>query len=92
MQWSHCRVRSPSDDAGPGRVRAAATALNENVRRKELKMIYYMCWLLVVGVMATVLGLDGVGAVAVELAAVLFVAEMGFELMDHLFPKRAGQA
>jgi uncharacterized membrane protein YtjA (UPF0391 family) len=55
-------------------------------------MIYYTCWLLVVGVMATVLGLDGVGAAAIELVAVLFVAEMGFELMDHLFPKRAGQA
>lgn len=55
-------------------------------------MIYYTCGLLVGGVIVTILGLDGVGAAAIELAAVLFAAEMGFELMDHLFPNRAGQA
>jgi uncharacterized membrane protein YtjA (UPF0391 family) len=62
-----------------------------NVRRKELKMIYYTCLLLAVGVMATVLGLDGVGAAAIELAAVLFMAEMAFELAVYLAPKRAGR-
>jgi len=55
-------------------------------------MIYYMCMLLVVGVIATVLGLDGVGAVAVQIAAVLFVAELVYELVIHLIPRRTGQA
>jgi uncharacterized membrane protein YtjA (UPF0391 family) len=55
-------------------------------------MFYYTCLLLVIGVIATVLGLDGVGAVSIELAAVLFMAEMAFELVAHLVPKRAGQA
>jgi uncharacterized membrane protein YtjA (UPF0391 family) len=56
-------------------------------------MIYYTCWLLVVGVIATFLGLDGVGAVAIELAAVLFITEMVHELVLHLVPKwAAGQA
>ena len=56
-------------------------------------MIYYTCWLLVGGMIATVLGLDGLGAVAIELAAVLFIAEMLRELALYLAPKwAAGQA
>ncbi len=55
-------------------------------------MIYYMCMLLVVGVMATILGLDGVGAAAVQIAAVLFVVEMVYELAIHLASRRTGQA
>ena len=54
-------------------------------------MIYYTCLLLVIGMMATILGLDGVGAVSIELAAVLFMIEMAFELAVHLMPKQAGQ-
>lgn len=43
-------------------------------------MIYYTCLLLVVGLIAKILGLDGVGAVAVEVAAILFVVEMVIHL------------
>jgi uncharacterized membrane protein YtjA (UPF0391 family) len=44
-------------------------------------MIYYACILLAVGVIATILGLDGVGAVAVQIAAGLFAAEMVIHLV-----------
>lgn len=43
-------------------------------------MIYYTCLLLVVGVIAPMLGLAGVGAVAVQIAAILFVVEMVIHL------------
>ena len=51
-----------------------------NIREKEFGMIYYTCMLLVIGVIATTLGLDGVGAVAVQIAAILFVVEMVIHL------------
>ena len=43
-------------------------------------MIYYTGMLLLAGVIATILGLDGVGAVAVQIAAILFVVEMVIHL------------
>jgi uncharacterized membrane protein YtjA (UPF0391 family) len=43
-------------------------------------MIYYTCMLLLVGVIATILEWDGVGAVAVQIAAILFVVEMVIHL------------
>lgn len=43
-------------------------------------MIYYTCTLLLVGLIATILGLDGVGAAAVQIAAILFVVEMVIHL------------
>lgn len=55
-------------------------------------MIYYTCLLLVIGIMATILGLGGVGAAAVEIAAILFVAEMVYELAIHLISRSTGQA
>lgn len=43
-------------------------------------MIYYTCMLLIVGLSATILGLDEVGAVAVQIAAILFMVEMVIHL------------
>ena len=47
-------------------------------------MIYCTCLLLMLGVIAMALGLNGVGAAAVEIAAILFVAGMVYELATHL--------
>jgi uncharacterized membrane protein YtjA (UPF0391 family) len=51
-------------------------------------MIYYTCMLLLVGVIAAILGLDGVGVVAVQIAAILFVVEM----VIHLARERTVEA
>ncbi len=43
-------------------------------------MFYYACMLLLAGTVAALLGLGGVAAVAVELAAILFVVDMVIDL------------
>ncbi len=55
-------------------------------------MIYYTCLLLMIGIMAMILGWSGMGAAAVEIAAILFVAQMVYELVIHLVSKSTGQA
>ena len=51
-------------------------------------MIYYTGMLLLAGVIAAILGLGGVGAVAVQIAAILFVVEM----VIHLARERTVEA
>ena len=43
-------------------------------------MFYYACMLLLTGTVSALLGLGGVAAVAVELAAILFVVDMVVDL------------
>lgn len=45
-------------------------------RKEELDMIYYTCMLLLIGLITVILGFDGVSAVAIQIAAILFVVEM----------------
>lgn len=46
------------------------------IRKEELDMIYYTCMLLLIGLITVILGFDGVSAVAIQIAAILFVVEM----------------
>jgi uncharacterized membrane protein YtjA (UPF0391 family) len=55
-------------------------------------MLDYTCTLLLVGLLAALLGLDGVGAVAVQMAGILFVTEMVWELVIHLAGGRTAEA
>jgi len=71
---------------------AESRGCTSNLRQKEREMIYCTCILLVIGIMATILGLGGVGAAAVEIAAILFVAEMVYELASQMVSRYTGQA
>jgi uncharacterized membrane protein YtjA (UPF0391 family) len=54
-------------------------------------MVRYTFLLLLIGMVAALLGLDGVGAVAVQMAGILFVTEMAWELVIHLAGERAAE-
>jgi uncharacterized membrane protein YtjA (UPF0391 family) len=54
-------------------------------------MVYYTITLLLVGLIAGVVGFTAVFEVAVQIAGVLFVIEMGIELVIHLTERPTGE-
>ncbi|OGW68108.1 MAG: hypothetical protein A3H49_11910 [Nitrospirae bacterium RIFCSPLOWO2_02_FULL_62_14] len=55
---------------------AADRSRTSVICEEELDMIYYTCMLVLVGLVTAILGFDGVSAVAIQIAAILFVVEM----------------
>lgn len=75
-----------------GRDGCQSGGCSADICQKERGMIYYTCLLLVIGIIVMILGWGGVGAAAVEIAAILFVVKMGYELAIHLIPMPDGRS